>query len=93
MEILNVDITSHGVLLNGLQVIADVGNVQKNQVHCCNNPCASRTVKLGTGTRPTGIASGHTASVAETDGDMSATGDDRHTSLKSSSYASPHHQG
>eukprot|EP00957_Ditylum_brightwellii_P078940 6002375-Ditylum_brightwellii.AAC.1 len=64
MEILNVDITSCGVL------------VKKNQAHCHNNPCASRTVKLGTGAHPTGIANGCTASEAEKDGDMSATGDD-----------------
>eukprot|EP00957_Ditylum_brightwellii_P038875 2938056-Ditylum_brightwellii.AAC.1 len=49
IDILNVDITSRGGLVKVLQVIADVPNVQKNQVHCCNNPCASHTVNLGTG--------------------------------------------
>eukprot|EP00957_Ditylum_brightwellii_P008488 643744-Ditylum_brightwellii.AAC.1 len=62
MEILNVDITSRGVLVKVLQVIANVAHVQKNNVPCHNNPHASRTVRLGTGARPTGSVSGHISS-------------------------------
>eukprot|EP00957_Ditylum_brightwellii_P000776 61563-Ditylum_brightwellii.AAC.1 len=62
MEILNVDITSHGVLVKVLQVIANVAHVQKNNVPRRNNPRASRTVRLGTGAHPNGSASGRTSS-------------------------------